>query len=137
MSPVNFPTTAGADATIPGVLHLGTAEFTAFLAAGGIPELDNAGSRVITYPPGTTDVVLVQGNATTMVLRLPPKSVLQASEQNLLNGGPYPTPRFYEPLFSPPGGPLVHANPPLMPDVAGIMSLHANRIGDYTMGLCA
>ena len=39
-------------------------------------------------------------------------------------------------LFAEPnGGPIPSANPPT--NKAGIMDLHANRIGDYTMGLCA
>ncbi len=70
-----------------------------------------------------------------MVIRLPPTVVLQRSESDLLGGGIYPTPFFYEELFTPPGGATVH--PRLPTDKAGIMTLHANRIGDYTMGLCA
>jgi hypothetical protein len=133
LSPVNFSATVAGVAvqkTIPGVLYLSTSQFSTLVNAAGIP--------TVNYPPGTDEVIIVQGNASTMVLRLPPTSVLQASEQNLLNGGPYPTPSFYEPLFSPPGGgAVVHAHPPAMPDRAGVMDLHANRIGDYTMGLCA
>ena len=45
-----------------------------------------AGINAVNYPPATTDVIMVQGDATTMVIRLPPKTVLQASEQNLLKG---------------------------------------------------
>lgn len=134
LSPVNFPASVGGNVvqkTIPGVLHLSKDDCTALLGAAGIPAAD------VTYPPATTDVIIVQGNASTMVLRLPPTAVLQASEQTLLSGGPYPTPTFYDALYSPPGGPMIHANPPVLPDKAGIMSLHANRIGDYTMGLCA
>ena len=132
LAPVNFNVTIGAGTvqkTIPGALYLSTAQFTALLAAAGIP--------AVNFPAGTNEVIIVQGNANTMVLRLPPKSVMQATEQLLLGGGPYPTPTFYDPLYSPQGGPVIHANPPTLPDRVGIMTLHANRIGDYTMGLCA
>ena len=132
LNPVNFDVTTGGSTvqkTIPGVLHLSTNRFTELLGHADI--------GTVNYPPGTTDVIIVQGNATTMVIRLPPKSVLQASEQNLLAGGAYPVLSFYNPLYSPAVGPPVNPRPPVLPDVKGIMELHANRIGDYTMGLCA
>ena len=94
-----------------------------------------AGIDAVNYPPGTTEVIIVQGNATTMVIRLPPTSVLQASEVYLLNGGAYPTPTFYDPLYSPPAAPSTPIR--RYARCAGLMELHANRIGDYTMGLCA
>jgi hypothetical protein len=132
LKPVNFNvTTAGGTVqkTIPGVTHLSTGDFAGLL--------DKAGIHTVNYPPGTTDVIVVQGSATTMVIRLPPTSVLQASEQNLLHGGGYPVFSFYSPLYSPIGGPVIAPHPPQMPDQKGVMDLHANRIGDYTMGLCA
>jgi hypothetical protein len=132
LAPVNFNVTIGANIvqkTIPGALYLSTVQFADLVKAAGVP--------AVNYPPGTTEVIIVQGNANTMVLRLPPKSVLQTTEQTLLNGNAYPTPTFYDPLYTPQGGAVVHANPPMMPNHAGIMDLHANRIGDYTMGLCA
>jgi hypothetical protein len=129
LKPVKFDVEPGVRKTIPGVLYLSTAQLTGLMNAAGI--------STVNFPSGTTEVIIVQGDADTMVLRLPPKSVLQASEQNLLSGGAYPTPTFYEPLYTDPGEPVVHAKPPMLPDVAGIMNLHANRIGDYTMGLCA
>jgi len=138
LQPVNFQATVNGSAvqkTIPGVLYLTMQECTALLNKAGIPTVDPSGNLNITYPPATTDVIIVQGNANTMVLRLPPKAVLQASEQNLLNGGPYPTPTFYNALYSPPNGPVI--SPAAPTTQAGIMDLHANRIGDYTMGLCA
>jgi hypothetical protein len=131
-SSVSFSATAGGtpvQKTIPGVLCLSKADFMTRLNAAGIPSAN--------FPPATTDVIIVQGDPQTMVLRLPPTAVLQQSEKDLKAGGAYPTPTFYEPLFSPPGGPMVHAKPPTMPDIGGIMRLHANRIGDYSMGLCA
>ena len=49
------------------------------------------------------------------LIRLPPKTVLQASEQNLLAGGSYPVFSFYSPLYSPAGGPAIVPHPPQMP----------------------
>jgi hypothetical protein len=128
MAPVSFQAD-GVQRTIPFATYLTTTQFSALCAAAGI--------NSVNYPPATTDVIMVQGDATTMVIRLPPKTVLQASEQSLLTGGSYPTPSFYDLLYAQPGGPVPSANPPRRPNVAGIMDLHANRIGDYTMGLCA
>lgn len=128
MAPVSFQS-GGAQRTIPAATYLTTAQFSTLCAAAGI--------NSVNYPAGTTEVIIVQGNAMTMVIRLPPKTVLQASEQLLLTGGNYPTPSFYDPLYAQPGGPIPSANPPMPPNTAGIMDLHANRIGDYTMGLCA
>jgi hypothetical protein len=132
LKPANFEETVGGapiQRTIPGALHLSTEQFKDLLKEAGI--------NTVNYPPGTTDVIIVQGSATTMVIRLPPTSVLKASEANLLAGGAYPVFTFYDPLYKQPGGPPPHAQPPKLPDRKGIMELHANRIGDYTMGLCA
>lgn len=128
MEAVSFKT-AWSQGTIPGVTSLTTTAFSALCKEAGID--------AVNYPPGTTQVIVVRGDESTMVIRLPPTTVLKASEQSLLDGGAYPTPSFYEPLFAEPGGPIPSARPPALPDKAGIMNLHANRIGDYTMGLCA
>lgn len=131
LAPVSFQTTVGgnpAQKTIPGVVYQTKEEFNARLVKAGIA---NA-----IYPPETTDVIIVQGDEKTMVIRLPPTVILQRSEADLLSGGDYPTPDFYKELFTPPGSDaLVHPKAPA--GKAAIMTLHANRIGDYTMGLCA
>jgi hypothetical protein len=128
---VNFDATVDGNVVqkaIPGVLRLSVTEFTALLGKAGI--------NTVNYPNGTTEVIIVQGNANTMVIRLPPTSVLKASETNLENGGAYPVFSFYDSLYGLPGEHLT-AHPPQMPDRKGVFELHANRIGDYTMGLCA
>ena len=130
LAPVSFPTTVGgspAQKTIPGVVYQTKEEFNALLVEAGI--------KNAVYPPETTEVIIVQGDEKTMVVRLPPTVVLQRSEKDLLSGGVYPTPDFYKALFTPPGSALVHPKAPS--GKAAIMTLHANRIGDYTMGLCA
>ena len=129
LKPVNFGAGGAGQKTIPGVLHLSAAKFEDLLKKAGI--------AAVNYPPGTNEVIIVQGNANTMVIRLPPTSVLKASEANLVAGGIYPMLPFYDPLYSPPGGPIARPRLPALPDRKGVMELHANRIGDYTMGLCA
>jgi hypothetical protein len=131
LQPVSFTTTVGGNAVtkkIPGVLAMTPDELTKKLAGAGVSPMN--------YPPGVVDVLIIQGDETTMILRLPPKSVLQDSEKKILAGEDYPTPTFYDALYSPPDGPVAHATPPRMPHVDELMRLHANRIGDYTMGLC-
>lgn len=132
LTPVNFNATVNGNVeqkTIPGVVRLSVGEFTTLL--------EKAGIFSATYPPNTTEVIVLRGDANTMVIRLPPTSVLKASEDNLLAGGAYPVFTFYEPLYKQENAPPPHAQPPTLPDKEGIMKLHANRIGDYTMGLCA
>ena len=129
LKPVNFNADGAGQKTIPGVLHLSADKFKDLLKEAGIP--------AVHYPPNTTEVIIVQGNANTMVIRLPPTSVLQASEANLKAGGAYPMFTFYDPLYSPVGGPIARPRLPVQPDNKSVMELHANRIGDYTMGLCA
>jgi hypothetical protein len=89
-----------------------------------------AGKVVVTSMPDQySNVVILQGDIRTMVLRLPPKDTLESSEDDLLNGNPYPLRPFYSALF---GG----AQPTMPVDHAGIMQLHANRIGEYTLNNC-
>lgn len=94
---------------------------------------------VISNPTGTvTSVVIVQGDNTTMVLRLPPKLKLQQSEQALLTPGTaYGIPTFYNGLYNDPVTGAPPATPVMPANSTGILQLHANRIGDYTMSLCA
>jgi hypothetical protein len=88
-----------------------------------------AGVDITAMPDEYTNVIIVQGSTSTLVMRLPPKDMLQGSEDDLLNGGAYPIRPFYSTLYSGP------PNPPT--DAAGIMELHANRIGEYTLNNCA
>jgi hypothetical protein len=88
----------------------------------------NAGVTITTMPANYTNVVIVQGNPQTMVLRLPPIDTLQSSEDDLLNGVVYAVPGFYSTLFG--GSPIPPTAPP------DIMKLHANRIGEYTLNVC-
>ena len=87
-----------------------------------------AGVTITSMPDQYTNVIIVQGNVHTMVMRLPPQDTLQSSEDDLLNNNAYPFRSFYAAIY---GGP---PRPPS--DHAGMMQLHANRIGEYTMTNC-
>jgi hypothetical protein len=89
----------------------------------------NAGVILTSMPEGCTNVVIVQGNTETMVIRLPPSHLLQSAEDDLLNGVAYPFPPFYAPIY--------HSSPTPPTSQADIMLLDANRIGDYSMSYCA
>jgi hypothetical protein len=80
------------------------------------------------FPDEYKHVVIVQGSEDTMVMRLPPKVMLQKSEDDLLNSAAYAMRPFYWALFG--------AAPDMPTDQAGIMELHANRIGEYTLNNC-
>ena len=88
-----------------------------------------AGVSIVNFPEEYKHVVIVQGDRHTMVMRLPPQEMLQKSEDDLLNEVPYEMRPFYWALFG---------TAPNMPtDQAGIMELHANRIGEYTLNNCS
>ncbi len=83
-------------------------------------------------------VILVQGDEKTLVLRLPSADRIRASEDQLLAapaGSAYGLPTFYDLLYAVFTGGVPNAAP--MPSGReGIMRLHANRIGDYSMSQC-
>jgi len=120
-SAVVLPRPDGGTATLPFAVAMTAQDFQQRVA--------NAGVTITAMPPQYTNVVIVQGDVGTMVMRLPPKDTLQSSEDDLLNGEPYPLRAFYAALY---GGP---AYPPT--DRPGIMELHADRIGEYTLNNCA
>jgi hypothetical protein len=112
--------TDGSAVALPMAVAMTVDEFKTRVAAAGV--------TIDKMPDQYKNVVIVQGNVETMVMRLPPKDTLQGSEDDLLNGTVYPFRSFYSALY---GGP---PHPPT--DQAGIMELHANRIGEYTLNNC-
>jgi hypothetical protein len=122
MAPLAVPRSDGTQVELPGAVTLTRAEFQSRLAAAGVD--------VVTLPEQYTQVVIVQGNVNTMVLRLPPKDTLQGSEDDLLMGAiAYPFRPFYTAIYG-------TAPQNLPTDRSGIMQLHANRIGEYTLNNC-
>ena len=81
----------------------------------------------ITFPDGMVGLQIVQYSSQTVVIKLPPKSMIEETEADLVAGLRYPMPRFYDDFY---GLPL----PPLANDAA--LNLHAARIGDYSVRNC-
>jgi hypothetical protein len=125
MSAVSIPRPDNTTVTLPGAVALTVAEFK--------EKLTKAGVEIKEMPPQYQHVVVVQGDKHTMVLRLPPKDTLQGSEDDLLNGNPYKISRFYYALWN---GMPPTSMPKIPPDHDGVMQLHANRIGEYTLNNC-
>lgn len=119
--PVLVADASGGSVALPFAVAMTAAEFTT--------RVTEAGVAITTMPDQYTHVIVVQGNVSTMVIRLPPKDTLQGSEDDLLNGNAYPFRPFYTALYG--GAPT----PPT--DQTGIMQLHANRIGEYSLNNCA
>jgi hypothetical protein len=77
-----------------------------------------------TIPAHITGLTVTQTTKETLFIRLPPKELVEDSEQTLQTQ-PYTLPPFYKRIF---GG-----NDPVVDDK---LRLHAERIGDYTMSNC-
>jgi hypothetical protein len=90
-------------------------EFASQLAAA------NVGVKI---PSRFKYVKFMQSNEDTLVVRLPCKTTLAASEERLAKGGNYPLPSFYEQIFE------------AKPNIANMLDFHAERIGDYSIANC-
>jgi hypothetical protein len=130
MTAVSIPRADHTTVTLPGAVALTVAEFTAAVTSGNV--------KIVTMPAQYKNVIIVQGGPDTIVFRLPPKDTLQGSEDDLLNGLPYNIPPFYNNLYA---GQMPTTMPqcptPQDPGRAGVMELHANRIGEYTLNTCS
>jgi hypothetical protein len=122
MQPLTVTRADTSSVALPGAVALTRAEFESRMRAAGVD--------VVSLPDQYKNVVIVQGDVETMVLRLPPKDTLQGSEDDLLKGGtPYPFRAFYTEIYG--------TEPKHVPkEKPGIMELHANRIGEYTLNNC-
>jgi hypothetical protein len=79
-------------------------------------------------PDWATKVKFVTCDDDTLVLRVPPKRLIEDSEARLTEpGATYPLPDIYKQIF---GG----ADPVIAKDQ--ILNFHASRIGDYTSTFC-
>jgi len=80
----------------------------------------------ITIPASITALAVMQYSGETLALRLPPKSLVEATEKEL--GKPnsvYPMPPFYDAVYG-----------KTVPPTADKLDLHACRIGDYVIRNC-
>jgi hypothetical protein len=82
-----------------------------------------------TVPERFKNIKFVSSEQDTIVVKLPPKAMIEDSE-SLLNqpGSTYPLPPFYKRLFN--------GLDPVIPEEERLR-VHAERIGDYTISLCA
>ena len=79
-----------------------------------------------TIPERIKNVKFVRCEDDTLVIKLPPKSLIEDSESRFTQpGGDYPLPPVYEQVFQ------------AKPAIKDKMAFHAERIGDYTIALCA
>jgi hypothetical protein len=76
-------------------------------------------------------LAVVQGDTDVFVLRLPPEGILSDHETRIINGTTYSLPVFYTRIFG--GLPL----PGEQATKVQRMTIHAERIGDYTLSTCA
>ena len=81
----------------------------------------------ITFPDGMVGVQFVQFSSETIVIKLPPKEMVEATEAELVAGLQYPMPQFYDDFYD--------TRLPKMTTEAAL-DLHAARIGDYAVRNC-
>jgi hypothetical protein len=117
---VPVPDADGGTVQLPFAVAMKVGQFTDRVAKAGV--------SITNIPQEVQYVIVVQGSPDTMVMRLPPQVMLQSTEDDLLNRAAYTMRPFYWSLFG---------TAPHMPaEQAGIMELHANRIGEYTLNNC-
>jgi hypothetical protein len=82
-----------------------------------------------TVPERFKHIQFVTSDQETLLLKLPPKVMIEDSEAMLSEAGStYPIPPFYKRLFN--------GLDPVIPE-SDKFKVHAERIGDYTISLCA
>ena len=81
-----------------------------------------------TVPERFKHIQFVTSDQETLLLKLPPKVMIEDSEAMLNEAGStYPIPPFYKRLFN--------GTDPVIPE-ADKFKVHAERIGDYTISFC-
>jgi len=99
---------------------MSSADFKAMIGQAGVD---------FSLPSQCENVVVVRGDDKTMVLKIPAKGELESVEDDLIKGVAYSLPSYYAALY---GGP---ARVPA--SQAGLMWLHANRMGEYSLNNCS
>lgn len=85
----------------------------------------------INIPAVSKGLAFIQYSAEVLAIKLPPKSMVEEAEIDFTHGGHYAVPKFYDDFYGRFGTPLT------LPDMATKMDLHAARIGDYSVRMCA
>lgn len=75
-------------------------------------------------------LVVVESSEEVFMIKLPSKTLVEATEQWLATGGGYPIPKFYDDFYRRFGVPLNITDPEAKRD------FHAARIGDYSIRMC-
>jgi hypothetical protein len=85
-----------------------------------------------TIPPEIKAFAVMQYDPNTLVLRLPPKARVEASEQSIRAGhGSYPLPEFYGPAFA-----QAYGAQPNFRTIDEVLAFNDMRVGDYTIAYC-
>jgi hypothetical protein len=80
-------------------------------------------------PDWAKSIRFVSSDSDEILVRLPPKNMIEDSETLLAQpGATYPIPDFYRRIF--------RGIDPIIPE-ADRLRVHAERIGDYTVSICA
>ena len=85
----------------------------------------------VTIPSMHTGLVVVQSSKEILMIKLPSKALVEATEAEFESpGAAYPVPKFYDDFYTKFGSPL---KPPTKAD---LLNFHAARIGDYSIRMC-
>lgn len=90
-----------------------------------------ANGITVQIPAVHTGLTVVQSSKEILMIKLPSKALVEATELELAQGVPYPFPKFYDDFYASYGAPLV------LPDAGKKLDFHAARIGDYSIRMCA
>lgn len=84
---------------------------------------DDGNNTPVTREEGI-GLIVIQGDSDVFVLRLPPQEILLEHEARFLNSATYQLPKFYADI------------PGQMNTKVGRMTIHADRVGEYTLNTC-
>jgi hypothetical protein len=88
------------------------------------------GNNTPVPPDAGIGLIVIQGDADVFLLRLPPQEILLDHEKRFINAATYEFPRFYADIFG--GQPL----PGQYDTKVKRMTIHAERVGEYTLNTC-
>jgi hypothetical protein len=84
----------------------------------------------VSIPAMHTGLLVVQSSEEVFVIKLPSKTLVEATEAEMAAGAGYPLPKFYDTFYRDFGTPLN------LPNNATKLDFHAARIGDYSIRMC-
>jgi hypothetical protein len=105
-------------------------EFWAQCAQAGIGLVFDDGNNTPVPQTEGIGLVVIQGDADVFLLRLPPQEILLDHEGRFLAAATYAFPKFYTDLY---GGPPQQSQ---MDTKVKRMTIHAERVGEYTLNTC-